>query len=454
MTEMFSYCYDLKTIYVSRNLWSTESVTYGNEMFVDCNVLVGCRGTKFDPDHVDYDYAHIDGGRTNPGYLTDRNAQPIEAYTVYNDNTLTFYYDDLIKIRTGDIYRYNADEFRTKSDDGWAKHFNDAQVKTVVFDPSFGDFHEVTTTSYWFGHKDKSILTEFKGMQYFNTENVTDMSNMFIGCRALTTVDVSHFDTGNVTTMLGMFCYCTNIKTLDLTNFNTAKVRDMSFMFGECSAMTSVDVSSFDTGRVRTMNKMFYYCSRLPTLNILNFDTHNVTDMIGMFKSCYNLPLIDVSSFDTHNVEYMDDDVYGGMFEYCNKATTIYVGDGWSTEGLINHGDLLFKECTSLVGGLGTRYDPDHTDYTYAHVDGGSSNPGYLTFKGASGDVNGDGKVDVADIATVIDVMAGKGDAATKKAADVNGDGKVDVADIATVISEMAAQARRQQALAEFIEGE
>ena len=58
------------------------------------------------------------------------------------------------------------------------------------------------------------------------------------------------------------------------------------------------------------------------------------------------------------------------------------------------------------------------------------------------GDVNGDGAVDVADIATVISVMAstvGSGSAtATATAADVNGDGTVDVADIATIIAIMA----------------
>jgi len=58
------------------------------------------------------------------------------------------------------------------------------------------------------------------------------------------------------------------------------------------------------------------------------------------------------------------------------------------------------------------------------------------------GDVNGDGTVDVADIATVISVMAstvGSGSAtATATAADVNGDGTVDVADIATIIAIMA----------------
>ena len=55
------------------------------------------------------------------------------------------------------------------------------------------------------------------------------------------------------------------------------------------------------------------------------------------------------------------------------------------------------------------------------------------------GDVNGDGSVDVADIATIIDVMAGTvKDEAIVLAADVNTDKTVDVADIATVIGIMA----------------
>ena len=59
------------------------------------------------------------------------------------------------------------------------------------------------------------------------------------------------------------------------------------------------------------------------------------------------------------------------------------------------------------------------------------------------GDVNGDGTVDVADIATIIDVMAGSAGAdpeSARAAADVNEDGTVDVADIATVISIMAGE--------------
>ena len=64
------------------------------------------------------------------------------------------------------------------------------------------------------------------------------------------------------------------------------------------------------------------------------------------------------------------------------------------------------------------------------------------SIEGVTGDVNGDGAIDVADIATIISVMAsGVGaDPVSARNADVNGDGTVDVADIATVISIMAGQ--------------
>ena len=39
----------------------------------------------------------------------------------------------------------------------------------------------------------------------------------------------------------------------------------------------------------------------------------------------------------------------------------------------------MFAGCTDLVGGAGTIYDGGHTDREYAHIDEGTSNPGYFT---------------------------------------------------------------------------
>ena len=60
---------------------------------------------------------------------------------------------------------------------------------------------------------------------------------------------------------------------------------------------------------------------------------------------------------------------------------------------------------------------------------------GGKALNGAEGDLNGDGKVDIADAVTVLDFMAA---GSNDPAADLNGDGKVDIADFVTVLDIMA----------------
>ena len=63
--------------------------------------------------------------------------------------------------------------------------------------------------------------------------------------------------------------------------------------------------------------------------------------------------------------------------------------------------------------------------------------PGNGFGAGASGDLNGDGKVDIADAVTVLNIMAS---GESNPDADVNGDNKVDIADFVTILNLMAQQ--------------
>ena len=75
-------------------------------------------------------------------------------------------------------------------------------------------------------------------------------------------------------------------------------------------------------------------------------------------------------------------------------------------------------------------------DGEYAYVDGGPSNPGYLTYKATfmRGDVNGDRKVDVADITALTNHLLGIGGSYNPDAADVDGSGTVTKADIPALV--------------------
>ena len=84
----------------------------------------------------------------------------------------------------------------------------------------------------------------------------------------------------------------------------------------------------------------------------------------------------------------------------------------------------------------------NYTDGTSQTADMGDVKLSFQQDQPIKGDVNRDGAVDVADIATIISVMSG--DELYRQYADVNSDTSVDVADIASVISIMAGEADGQ----------
>lgn len=92
MSYMFANSMSLRTIYVSSS-WSITSVTNSAGMFSECYSLVGGRGTEFSQDYTGVDYAHIDGGPDNPGYLTDINAEPSESEAYFDGLTAWVYGD-------------------------------------------------------------------------------------------------------------------------------------------------------------------------------------------------------------------------------------------------------------------------------------------------------------------------------------------------------------------------
>ena len=322
-------------------------------------------------------------------WAADGNPEP---YAVLSDNNtkLTFYYDDQKDVRGGmSVGPFLPDSER------WGGH--QGEIVTVVFDTSFANCTTLTSTASWFAGCGKltsisdisnlktdnvtdmcymfsgcSSLTSLN-VSGFKTDNVTDMNSMFNGCSSLTMLDVGGLNTANVTDMYGMFGGCSTLTSLDLSNFKTDNITSMNRMFDGCSSLTSLDVSNFNTANVTYMGYMFWGCSSLTSLDVRNFKTDKVTEMIHMFSGCSNLTMLDIASFNTENVARMF-----CMFNGCSNLKSIYAGDGWST-AKVENGNGMFNNCTSLVGGAGTIYDANHTDHTYAHVDGGTSNPGYFT---------------------------------------------------------------------------
>jgi len=211
----------------------------------------------------------------------------------------------------------------------------------------------------------------------FKTDNVMDMSSMFQDCSSLTSLDLSDFKTDNVMDMSNMLQNCSSLMSLDLGSFKTDNVMDMRHMFRGCSSLTSLDLSGFKTDNVRDMRHMFRGCSSLTSLDLSNFNTNRVSNMARMFYGCSNLRNLDLSSFNTYSVTDME-----YMFSNCSNLTTIYASEHWNMLK-VEKADNIFDACNCLIGGAGTTYNSQHIKDDYAHIDGGSENPGYFTYKGS-----------------------------------------------------------------------
>ena len=351
METVFSGCYSLKTIYVGEE-WSTVSVMLSSSMFGSCSSLVGGKGTTYDSSHTDAEYARIDGGEDAPGYFTAKaDDGEKEAYAVLNDEwqTVTFYYDAKKTERNGVEIDCN----------------NYPSVSIAIFDASMADYRPVST-AMWFWHCEE--LVSIEGIEFLNTEDVTDMNNMFNYCRNLEDIDLSHFNTEcvtnmnsmfyrcqsltslnlsnfnteNVIDMTNMFCYCDALTSLDLSNFNTENVMNMSGMFSDCQSITTLNVSDFNTEKVTNMSGMFYYCCALTSLDVSNFNTESVKDMSNMFNGCFSLTSLDVSNFHTGSVTSMSE-----MFRTCQSLTCLDLSN-FKTENVTDM-QYMFGNCSALT---------------------------------------------------------------------------------------------------------
>ena len=157
----------------------------------------------------------------------------------------------------------------------------------------------------------------------FNSENITDISSMFLYCKSLKYIDLHNFNTINVENMnhtfrnidslvyidlsllntqnvrymYGLLSNNPSLKNVNFSNINTEKVENMEHMFAHDISITSLNLENFNTKNVKNMWAMFYNLSSLHYLDLSNFNTEKVANSTSMFAHCINLSYLDISSF-------------------------------------------------------------------------------------------------------------------------------------------------------------
>ena len=255
-------------------------------------------------------------------------------------------------------------------------HFNTSEVENMMqmfvglysctsLDLSTFDTRNVTSMYQMFAH-DRSLVN--LNLANFNTWLVTDMAGMFEDLSNVVSLDLSSFDTYNVTDMNHMFYLDSKLANLNVSSFNTSNVTNMEYMFNSAKTLLNLDLSHFNTKNVTNMAQMFGCMEAIEHLNVSSFDTSSVTTMNGMFCSMLSLEILDISSFNTQNVEDM-----GYIFAIDNgdrdNLTTIYASDSFVTDNVTNS-QGIFNYRKKLRGGNGSfLVDPNTADKSWLRVD-------------------------------------------------------------------------------------
>ena len=127
-------------------------------------------------------------------------------------------------------------------------------IKAVFFYKFKDNLEFREAINLWFDNNEEALKL-YGPMDFWDTSNITDMSNLF-KWRNSFNYDINSWDTSNVTNMRYMF-YGAEEFNQNIAGWDTSNVTNMSYMFHEAEEFNQ-DISSWDTSNVNDMQCMFF----------------------------------------------------------------------------------------------------------------------------------------------------------------------------------------------------
>ena len=246
-------------------------------------------------------------------------------------------------------------------------------------------------------------------ISHFDFSSVENMSKMFMG----STTEVSYgacptglglsdviwptnTQTTPVKTLAYLFASNCNIKKIKAPKIIAPNLKDTRYAFAGLKEVTSIDLDNFDTSSVENMEGMFSFNDTdfMKDQHIkISLNTSNVKNMSKLFHYAY-VSYLDVSDFDVSKVTNFSDtfcytwlyelDLTGWntisatdmtlMFGYSNWLQKIYASDSFVTTNVTASNDIFYQLPEAHYrGGAGSYIQ---NNIRYAHIDGGTANPG------------------------------------------------------------------------------
>jgi len=341
MASMFANAYRLETLDVSS--FDTSHVINFGSMFAMNTIAKG----------ILTEIKGIEGFET-------QNATNFKSMFLYNDKITNL---DVSNFNTGNatdmsdmfsnmpsLTSLDVSNFNTAKVTNLGSMFFDCPNLVSVNLPNWNTSNVISFASLFSSDK---ALTEIKGLEKWNTSQVTDMGQMFYMVKTESLPEIEDWDTSNVTKMNSLFSYCNKLTSLDISKWDTSKVTDMSKMFNHTDLLTTdglKGLTDLKTSNVTDMSGMFTQTG-VEVLDLSKFDTSKVTNMSTMFSfNSMHLKKI-IGKFDTSKVTNMNQMFYGSS---SSNASTIddfseFNIDKWDTGKVTNFQSMFSNtEYTNL----------------------------------------------------------------------------------------------------------
>lgn len=256
--NMFMLCSNLEKIIYEGDWNKNGTITASKDMFKFCDKLKGEDGTTCDADHLDIAYARTDGLDGKPGYFS----APSDFYGVYElGRKMTIYYDGKCAKRDG------VKNWKTK---------DNALITDVIFDESVQNALP-DDMSGWFAKF--YSLKQIDHIDYLNTSELVGMTETFMNCISLTSLDLSSLNIEKVEYFNRTFLDCTALTELNLREWNLNPYAETTVgMFAGCAELTTIYCNHTWEANWNgmTTDNMFSGCVKLVGGNNTAFDANYV----------------------------------------------------------------------------------------------------------------------------------------------------------------------------------